>query len=350
MDTSVASPRHNGDERPSRAGYIAAIVVSALGHVALFALVFLVVPRFLEAPAAEPPAYTVKIVDNLPAGDLGTHLPRLTARRHQESSRAEPAKPEVARVEPPKTAPPPEDNDNHAIALNTKKLAMPTPTPTPEPTPEPTAAPPTPTPKPRATPKPTPEPARRTKPKTESSVAMAKTAPTPNVQEELAKIRERMLAEHLKELAKHPHAAREETADETAATPSAGGAKGGGPVVASVATAGSGYGVGSGTGSAGIQQDLNFLLYYQTVQQKIKKAWSFAGGSPELTATVDFAIAADGTLTGVKIAKSSNDSAFDDSVIRAIRSAAPFPPPPDKFRSEFAEGVQALFKLGELKS
>jgi len=65
---------------------------------------------------------------------------------------------------------------------------------------------------------------------------------------------------------------------------------------------------------------------------------------------VDFAIGPDGTLMGAKIGTSSNDPAFDDSVIRAIRRAAPFPPPPDKFRDQFSSGIKALFQLGELKS
>ena len=78
-------------------------------------------------------------------------------------------------------------------------------------------------------------------------------------------------------------------------------------------------------GQPGILKDPEFLLYYKTVQDQIKKAWTFTGGSKDLTAAVDFAIGPDGALTGVKIGKSSNDAAFDDSVIRAISRAAPFP-------------------------
>ena len=113
---------------------------------------------------------------------------------------------------------------------------------------------------------------------------------------------------------------------------------------------GKGYGVGPGEGSAGILKDPEFLLYYKTVQDQIKKAWTFTGGSNDLTATVSFAIGPDGTLLGLKIGTSSNDGAFDDSVIRAIRRAAPFPAPPEKFRDEFSSGIEARFKLGELKS
>jgi hypothetical protein len=37
-------------------------------------------------------------------------------------------------------------------------------------------------------------------------------------------------------------------------------------------------------------------------------------------------------------------------VIRAIKGAAPFPSPPEKFRDRFAGGIEAEFKLSELKS
>jgi TonB family protein len=100
----------------------------------------------------------------------------------------------------------------------------------------------------------------------------------------------------------------------------------------------------------GIQQDPQFLLYYQTVQDRIKKAWNYVGGNGDLTTSVQFAIGPDGNLTGVKVTQSSQDPAFDESVMRAIRHAAPFPPPPEKYRSDFGEGVDADFKLGELKS
>ena len=82
----MAAPDHSADEQPSRIGYFAAIFASALGHAALFAFVFFIAPRFLHPAEAAPPAYTVKIVDNLPAGDLGTHLPRIN--RHADEAKA----------------------------------------------------------------------------------------------------------------------------------------------------------------------------------------------------------------------------------------------------------------------
>jgi TonB family protein len=374
----VASPDHNGDEQPSRLGYLAAIVVSAIGHAAIFVLVFFIAPRFLQTPDAAPPAYTVKIVDNIPAGDLGTHLPRINRHHEEESKAASKSEESKIKTEPSKTEIALNETDKNALKINAKTADVPTPTPTPEPTleptpetsPEPTAespalepdieatqeptveptvAPtpaPTPRPKKHPTPKPTPAKSSRKPPKAGSTVANV--ASTPSVAQQLAKLRRQLMAEHVKELAEK--APEDEDDDDTDGNAPATGPAGGGPVLASKPSEGSGYGVGPGTGSAGILQDPEFLLYYKTVQDQIKKAWTFNGGSNDLTATVDFAIGPDGTLTAVKIGTSSNDGAFDDSVIRAIRRAAPFPAPPEKFRDQFSAGIRAVFQLGELKS
>jgi TonB family protein len=370
----MASSDHNDDEQPSRLGYFAAIFVSALGHAAIFALVFFVAPRFLQPADAPPPAYTVKIVDNIPAGDLGTHLPRIN-RHHADESKAEAPKPQEAKVkaEPVKPEIALNDADKNALNVNAKPTDVPTatPTPTPEPTvestPEPTAEPapalepnleateePTvaPTPEPtqqptkHPTPKPKPTPDKaRIRPKSGSTVA--KIASTPSVAQQLAKLKRDLMAKHLEEMAKKDEGDYD---DPDAPDTTAPGPAGGGPVVAPSASEGKGYGIGSGEGSLGILKDPEFLLYYKTVQDQIKKAWTFTGGSNDLTATVDFAIGPDGTLVGVKIGTSSNNGAFDDSVIRAIRLAAPFPAPPEKFRDQFSAGIKAVFQLGELKS
>ena len=356
----MASPRNRSVEGPPRAGYLLAVIVSALGHVGLFALVFFVAPRWLHSEDKTIPAYTVKIVDNLPAGDLGSHLPRLS-RRAPEEKPPEPPKeePKVEEQKPPEPKPP-ADEDKNAIALNEKQLQptpTETPTPTPEPTveatPEPTRAPAAkPTPAPRKHPTPAPTTASKSKSKAKSTpILMAKAEPTPNVRQKLDKLRKQLLAESLKRKAEAAADGESDDDDEDLASPPpTNGPKGGGPVVGSIANGGKGYGVGPGTGSVGMLQDPDFLLYYQAVQDKIKKAWSFMGGSPDLTATVDFSIGPDGSLSWARLATASKDSAFDDSVLRAIKRAAPFPVPPEKYRSEFMRGIEAQFALGDLKS
>jgi TonB family protein len=160
----------------------------------------------------------------------------------------------------------------------------------------------------------------------------------------MAEIRRQLLEAHLKDVE------RREAEKAAAEKAEANADRGSGPVPASHAIAGSGYGVGPGKGSAGIEQDTEFLLYYRDVQEKIKDSWSFAGGNPNLTATVLFGINPDGTLSELKIVSSSSDTAFDESVARAIKRAAPFLPPPEKYRSQFAGGIRAEFKLGQLQS
>ncbi len=367
----MPNPDLKGDDRAARRGYAAAIFASALGHAAFFALVLVILPRYLSSGTRIPPAYTVKIVDQLPAGQLGTHLPPLSGSKPHAHARHA-AQQEEAKPRPvtPITEPPPE-NDKNVIALNTRHQSTPTPTPTPASTPAPTPAPAatpevtptpeatsTPSPSPSATrlrkkrltakPTPTPKRAQRPKSKPTPAVQIAKAEHAPSVKQQLDKLRERLLAEHL---AAESKKAREQGTSANAqptAGETAGG--GGGLLVGKAEIGGPGAGIGPGSGSMGIQQDLDFLLYYRQVQEKIKKAWSFSGGNSDLNTTVTFAIGPDGTLTGVKITSSSHDPAFDDSVVRAIRRAAPFTPPPEKYRSQFAEGIEAVFKLGELSS
>jgi TonB family protein len=169
---------------------------------------------------------------------------------------------------------------------------------------------------------------------------VAKARPTPSVKQRIDELHHKLLEAHLKEI-EHEDAEKRASASEN---------PGSGPVVASHVTNGVGRGVGPGNGSAGIEEDTEFLLYYKDVQEKIKDSWSFAGGNPNLTATVIFGINPDGTLNGLRVVSGSSDSAFDDSVTRAIRRAAPFLPPPEKYRAQFAGGIKAQFKLGQLKS
>jgi TonB family protein len=341
------SPAHyqNKNDRPARWGYIAAIIVAAVGHGAFFFLVLVIIPRLMKK-AAPLAAYTVKVVDSIPAGDLGTHLPRLSQdRRHPDTPPRQPEKPKATPPPPPI----PENPHEEAIALNSLHTT-PTPTPRQTPRPKPTLAKPVPTSTPRPkrrlhkaeptpTPTPTPRAARhRGRPAPTPSIELAKVEPTPGVQQRLEKVREQLLNEHLKNL-------KAEQENEAKGTKES---RGGGPVLGSAETPGKGYGVGPGTGSAGIEQDPGFLVYYQQVQHKIQDAWSFAGGDPSLQATVTFGINPDGTLNSLKVTESSRDPAFDDSVARAIRRAAPFPPPPEKYRAQFADGLPAIFKLKDL--
>jgi TonB family protein len=337
----VPAPR-NDDDRVSRWGYVAAIVVSALGH-ALFIFLILVILPGLFSAKAPPPSYTVKIVDSVPAGNLGTHLPALSQEADERPQAPPPEMPRNEAHTSITTAPPPApENDKNVIALNTAHSPTPTPTRTPTPTPPPPTAESsktaTPGPPKHQYPKPTPRPSpqvRRQKPKAAPTQQLVKATPrpTPNIGQEMRKLHQKLMAEHLKQIKEQ--AARNQ--------------ENGGPVLASRETEGSGYGVGAGTGSAGVLENAEFLLYCQTVKKKIQDAWNFAGSNPKLTATVTVGINPDGSLNAVRVSDASRDPAFDDSVVRAIRLAAPFSPPPEKYRAQFADGVPVIFNLGALE-
>lgn len=341
----MPAPVLNGDDRASRWGYVAAIVVSALAH-ALFIFLILVVLPGLFSAKAPPPSYTVKIVDSVPAGNLGTHLPALsqeTDQRPQAAATQAPRKEAPTSITTP--PPPPPDNDKDVIALNITHSPTPTPmrTPRPKPTPRPSPIQPTMTPTPRAPkhehPRPTPRPspqARRQTPRAAPTPKLVKVTPkpTPDIGQEMRKLHEKLMAEHLKQMKEA--AARNQPE--------------GGPVLASRETQASGYGVGAGSGSAGVLENAEFLLYCQTVKKRIQDAWNFAGRNPKLTATVTVGINPDGSLSAVRVSDASRDPGFDDSVVRAIRLAAPFPPPPEKYRAQFAEGVPVIFNLGALEN
>lgn len=392
---SVAAPDRRKADRPPRWGYVAAILVSAAAHLGIAWFVLFVLPGLWRQDFTPPLTYTVNMMDNIPAGDLGTRLPALNDER-QEAQEEKPPEENHEQPKPPEVKPkppaPPIENDKGAIPLNispvpTPAVKSPTPTPTPTPeetpestpapvvvatiaptepptpeeTPEPTASPTprpkrTPRPKPKPTPRPTPRPRATPHPRATArptpatvrkhppSMMIANAKPTPSVKQKIEELHWKLLEAHLKEVE------REEAEKAAAQRAAAEENPGSGPVVASHVTVGSGRGVGPGTGSAGIEQDTEFLLYYRDVQEKIKDSWNFAGGSNDLTAIVTFGINPDGTLNGIRVNSSSNDPAFDDSVVRAIKRAAPFLPPPDKYQRQFSAGVETTFKLGELKS
>jgi len=171
----------------------------------------------------------------------------------------------------------------------------------------------------------------KAKPKPKAPVAVAK--PGPDVKLKIARLHDRLMAEHLREL-KEQQAKNSEN---------------GGPVLASKETTGSGYGVGPGSGSAGVAENVDLLIYLQGLQKKIKDAWHFAGNDPKLTATVTVGMNPDGSLNSVAVTESSRNPSFDDSVVRAIRLAAPFPAPPEKYSGQFTSGYPVIFNLGELK-
>jgi len=91
-----------------------------------------------------------------------------------------------------------------------------------------------------------------------------------------------------------------------------------------------------GEGGGGVVRGLEFLIYTQQLQKRVQENWIVAEKKPGLIASVSFMIEPNGNVQGIELTQSSGDGAFDQSVVRAIRKAAPFPPPPQLYVQEFA--------------
>lgn len=91
-----------------------------------------------------------------------------------------------------------------------------------------------------------------------------------------------------------------------------------------------------GEGGGGVVRGLEFILYTQQLQKRVQESWIVTEKRPGLVASVSFKIQPDGDVQEVELTKSSGDGAFDQSVLRAVRKAAPFPPPPQSYAQEFA--------------
>lgn len=145
-----------------------------------------------------------------------------------------------------------------------------------------------------------------------------------NTEEIASEDRDQRIAAALARIKAQTQAQRNSTASE--------GVKGTGPV-----TKGGEFGEGGGGAVRGIE----FLIYTQQLQKRVQENWIVAEKKPGLVASVSFMIQPNGDIQEVEMTQSSGDRAFDQSVVRAIRKAAPFPPPPQSYAQEFA--TQKIF-------
>lgn len=96
-----------------------------------------------------------------------------------------------------------------------------------------------------------------------------------------------------------------------------------------------------GEGGGGMVRGIEFIMYTQELQRRVQESWIVAEKQPGLVASVSFKIQPDGEIQELELTQSSGDSVFDQSVVRAIRKATPFPPPPQSYAQEFA--TQKIF-------
>lgn len=82
-------------------------------------------------------------------------------------------------------------------------------------------------------------------------------------------------------------------------------------------------------------QDSPFAFYFQVLTDRVNAAWRLPPLEDEFPPTrrteVMFRIQADGNVDALALRRRSGDAAFDSSALRAVQSAAPFPPLPDGF-------------------
>lgn len=90
------------------------------------------------------------------------------------------------------------------------------------------------------------------------------------------------------------------------------------------------------TYSMGVGRPKGFLAYNAEVQKQVRAKQSFAGAGRPLAASVTLSIQNAGEVSNAKIAESSGDQKFDESLLLAIRDAGPFPRPPEELRGYLA--------------
>ena len=387
-------------------GFYLAIFLSIAVHVLLVLTLF--VGGDLDLRPRQPETYAAGLVGGLPAGlesqlpDLGGSPPRVEP--------APPAKPPPSRERKsppdrlagggPERKKPDEPAD---VILPAPATATPQPTasasprPTPSPTPaatpspKPTSTPavtaspepratasPAPTAKPKPTTKPEPaaspapaatkkaEPAAAAKPTEKKPASTAKTAASaaakkpdaaeakkdvqapegpesgPSAGDAEREARETRIAEAMERV-------RSRVGGSGASTPGAGAAstgRGGGGIRGGAGAGTSGLGTGAGGGGA--LRGADFLFYYNEMITRIRDAWVWVGGSPNLEVEVAFRITVAGDIVDVRVARSSGDRSYDQSVLRALRTVRNLGPPPDRHREAFSD-VQLTFRPSDLE-
>ena len=95
--------------------------------------------------------------------------------------------------------------------------------------------------------------------------------------------------------------------------------------------------------------DLRFQIYYGMIWSKIKDSWVLPENTSDRKAEeaiIAIRIRKDGEIVDVRTEKSSGNSYFDQSALRAIYKANPLPPVPDGYKEEFFELGIRFFPSG----
>ncbi len=268
------------------------LYASLIGHVSIALFVFIgVFPNLGDVP--EPVVYSISIEGGKTIGGMSqvpkddkpqqlTPVKNVSAPTQQE--------PEVQQDnKQPHEAEPVEDAE---VSVNDAK-----------PTPKPTA-PPTPT--KVATPKATPAPKKKD---TKTDPKSSKTSDGDEVDKRLQAALQRYLGE-------------------------------------STDAGGKGFGAGRVGGSGmggGVVRPPEFFVYEKIVRSRIKEAWRWYDTNSTLITVIAFDIEPDGVIKNIRLVKTSGDSSYDDSVLRAAAKASPLPAPPKIVYEQYFKSVRITF-------
>lgn len=122
------------------------------------------------------------------------------------------------------------------------------------------------------------------------------------------------------------------------------------PEAAQIDESGEGYKYGTGTDPLRVApSDPEYLKYQAMVRAKVMHEWVIPAryteeGSGSYNATLEVLINMDGDVVSIRWMSPSGDATFDQSAVRAIKSASPFPKPPDRLAWEaYNEGFLVEF-------
>jgi TonB family protein len=286
----VSAVRKNPDEKAWRTGFS----VSVAGHIILALIVFVgIFPDFGDVP--EPVVYSISIEGGKSLGGMSQvpkdDKPSPVAPPKNVAAQAK-QEPEV-KTEQPKDPQKEQPVDDAEVSVAEKK---PTPKPTPQPTPPKVQ-----------TPKPSPTPLKKADAKNDSK--NVKKSDGEDTDKRLQAALQRYLGES-----------------------SDGGGKGFG-----AARVG-----GSGMGG-GVVRPPEFFVYEKIVRSRIKEAWRWNNTAETLITVIAFDIEPDGVIKNVRLVKTSGDSGYDESVMRAAMKASPLPPPPKNVYEQYFKSVRITF-------
>ena len=87
----------------------------------------------------------------------------------------------------------------------------------------------------------------------------------------------------------------------------------------------------------GVLDSAGSIAYRNALIRHIKSRWRWLPGGVRFVSQVAIEIAPDGTIRDARLASSSGNDQFDDSVMRAVQAASPVPQAPQELHARFAE-------------